>query len=112
MELTQPIRFEWAFHPDDVWNRSPFHVDGLHVEVAQNVLAGVATARRSDGPSPIGVAIQGQRGAGKTHMLGWIREQVQAGGGYFFLVSLLDSSTFWESAMLSILDGLLRESDG
>lgn len=111
MELTQPIRFEWAQVPDDVWNSSPFHVDGLHSDVAQRVLSGVAAARGSRGPSPLGIAIQGARGAGKTHMLGWIREQVQANDGYFFLISLLDGSSFWESTMLSILDGMLRESD-
>lgn len=112
MELTRAIRFEWANVPDDVWNKSPFHVEGLHADVAQIVLAGVASARGSAGPSPLGVAIQGQRGAGKTHMLGWIREQVQLSGGYFFLVGLLDGNTFWENTMLSILDGLLREADG
>lgn len=112
MTLTQAIRFEWANVPDDVWNSSPFHVDGLHADVAQSVLAGVASARNSTGPSPLGIAIQGQRGAGKTHLLGWIREQVQTSEGYFFLISLLDGSSFWESTMLSILDGMLRESDG
>ncbi|WP_117213373.1 ATP-binding protein [Allorhizocola rhizosphaerae] len=112
MELTQPIRFEWAQVPDDVWNCSPFHVDGLHTDVAQRVLSGVAAARASSGPSPLGIAIQGARGAGKTHMLGWIREQVQSNDGFFFLISLLDGAKFWESTMLSVLDGLLRESDG
>lgn len=111
MELTQPIRFEWAQVPDDVWSSSPFHVDGLHTDVAQRILSSVGAARSSRGPSPLGIAIQGQRGVGKTHMLGWIREQVQKSDGYFFLISLLDGSTFWESTMLSILDGLLRESE-
>jgi DNA replication protein DnaC len=50
-------------------------------------LAAAAAGRRR----PIGLALQGQRGTGKTHMLGWVREQVHARGGYFFLVSLLDA---------------------
>ncbi|GIH06814.1 ATPase [Rhizocola hellebori] len=111
MEWTQPITFEWANVPDDVWNSSPLHVTGLHSEVVQRILAGVKTAGASADRSPLGVAVQGQRGSGKTHMLGWVREQVQQDGGYFFLVGLLDGTSFWESTMISILDGLLRESN-
>jgi len=58
------------------------------------------------------MALQGQKGAGKTHLLGWVREKIQGEGGYFFLVSLLDGNRFWESAALSILDGLSRNVDG
>lgn len=107
------LRFNWAPTPDDVWRAAPFHVEGLQHEAMRVVLDSVEDARQSHESSPIGVAVLGQRGTGKTHLLGAVREQVQAGGGYFFLVSLLDTGAFWRSTALSILDGFARsEGDG
>lgn len=104
------LRFNWAPTPDDVWRSSPFHVDGLHREPMEAVFTGLVEAVESFDSSPIGVVILGQRGVGKTHLLGAVREHVQADGGYFFLVSLLDASAFWRSAALSIIDGFARET--
>jgi Helicase HerA, central domain len=106
------LRFDWAPVPDDVWRPSPFHVDGLHPSVTRDVLDGMAAATASDDGSPIGLVLEGQRGSGKTHMLGWVRQQVQAQGGYFFLTSLLDAKGFWDSVLASMLDGLARPVDG
>nr|MDT0660599.1 DUF87 domain-containing protein [Micromonospora sp. DSM 115978] len=103
------LRFNWAPVPDDVWRPLPFHVDGLHLPVIRDVLAGVDEARSgTGGGSPLGLVVQGQRGSGKTHLLGWIRRQVQEKGGYFFLVSLLDAGGFWDSVLAAMLDGLSR----
>ncbi|GAA2600343.1 DUF87 domain-containing protein [Dactylosporangium fulvum] len=97
---------------DDVWRRSEFHVDTLHRNVAQTILDAIDEARDSSDGSPVGVVVQGQRGSGKTHLLGWVREQVQRQDGYFFLVSLLDSTRFWHSVAHSMLNGLTRQVDG
>ncbi|MEV4807566.1 DUF87 domain-containing protein [Nonomuraea sp. NPDC049421] len=102
------LSFNYTESADDVWRRSEYHVEGLHGASAQIVLDGLAEAAgRADG-SPIGVVVQGQRGTGKTHLLGWVREQAQRQGGYFVLVSLLDAKGFWESTVVSILDSLFR----
>ncbi|WP_229072257.1 ATP-binding protein [Actinoplanes sp. DH11] len=106
------LRFNWAPVPDDVWRPLPFHVDGLHAAAVRDVLDGVADARASSGASPIGLVVQGQRGSGKTHLLGWTRQQVQDQEGYFFLVSLLDAAGFWDSVLTAILDGLSRPVPG
>ncbi|WP_338037120.1 helicase HerA domain-containing protein [Natronosporangium hydrolyticum] len=65
---------------------------------------------RSDGSSPVGVAVLGQRGSGKTHLLGWVREQLHLADGYFFLIGLRDASTFWRSAALSMVEDLPRDA--
>ncbi len=106
------LRFDWAPVPDDVWRPSPFHVDGLHPAVTHDVLDALAAATASQDSSPIGLVLQGQRGSGKTHLLGWVRQQIQSAGGYFFLVSLLDAKGFWDSVLESMLDGLARPVDG
>lgn len=85
--------------PDDVWRPSPYHVEGLHRGVVNDVLAGMVDASTSKGGSPLGLVLKGRRGSGKTHLLGWVRQQIQDQGGYFFLVSLLDAKGFWESVL-------------
>ena len=104
------LRFDWAPTPDDVWLPSDFHVNGLHDNAIAQILEGVAEATRNQESSPIGFALLGTRGTGKTHLLGAVRRRVQADGGYFFLVSLLEASAFWRSTALSFLDGLARET--
>ncbi|MFG1608302.1 ATP-binding protein [Actinoplanes sp. NPDC049265] len=102
------LRFSWAQAPDDVWRRSPFHVDGLHETVVRDVQDSIAEARNSPDASPVGLVLEGRHGTGKTHLLGWVREQVQQQGGYFFLIGLLDGRNFWEGVLVFLLDGLAR----
>ncbi|MEU7574664.1 DUF87 domain-containing protein [Micromonospora sp. NPDC049240] len=106
------LRFDWAPVPDDVWRPLPFHVDGLHLPVVRDVLAGVDEAASNPHGSPLGLVVQGQRGSGKTHLLGVIRERVQQRGGYFFLVGLLDAESFWDGVLAAMLDGLARPVPG
>lgn len=106
------LRFSWAMAPDDVWRRSPFHIDGLHDSVFQDMRDGIADAAASPDASPIGLVLEGRHGTGKTHLLGWVREQVQQMGGYFFLIGLLDSRNFWDGLLVFLLDGLAREVPG
>jgi hypothetical protein len=102
------LRFNWAMAPDDVWRRSPFHVDGLHQAVVRDVLDGIGDAEASPDASPIGLVLEGRQGSGKTHLLGWVREQTQQRGGYFFLIGLLDGRNFWDGLLTFLLDGLAR----
>jgi len=100
------VQFNYTPTRNDVWHRPRFHVDGLHPDVLSTVLDGLSAAERSPDASPIGVAVRGQRGAGKTHLLSRVRELTQLRGGYFFLVNLLDANTFWRSVAVSMVDGL------
>jgi hypothetical protein len=106
------LRFNWAPTADDVWRPSPYHVEELHRSTLDLVMDGFGEAEKNEDSSPVGVAVLGQRGTGKTHLLGSVREHVQARGGYFFLISLLEASAFWRSAALSVLDGFTRSLPG
>lgn len=111
-EALAALRFNWADTPEHVWTTSPYHVDGLHGVVEQEIQSDIGKAEASTGPSPIGLVVYGPKGVGKTHLLGWTRQQVQSRGGYFFLLELMSGETFWEDAAASIRDGLLRVGDG
>ncbi len=104
--------FNWTLGREDVWSPSPYHVGDLQPGPTDMIRQGIAAASASKGPNPLGAVLVGQQGAGKTHLLGWAREEVQRIGGYFFLVGDLSSKTFWDETRSSILEQLLLEHDG
>ncbi|GIJ46994.1 ATPase [Virgisporangium aliadipatigenens] len=107
LKALEGLRIHLAPSNEDIWDPSPFHVETLHRNVVHQVVAAIDDARKRI-PSPTGVVVQGQRGSGKTHLLGWIRRQVQDRDGYFFVVSLLDGRRFWHSVAQAMVDGLNR----
>ncbi|MFC0003766.1 ATP-binding protein [Micromonospora siamensis] len=104
----EALTFNPAATPDDVWLPSPFDVPELHERVVREILGGVNKARTDDTARPLGVAMQGRAGAGKTHLLGAVRETIQRDGGYFFLVNMINGRTFWASVALSLVEGMGR----
>ena len=108
LQALSVLRLDWATTPDDVWGALPEHVPALHEQVSRRILEGVAAAKRSSGGSPLGLVIQGEKGSGKTHLLGSVREQIQVDGGYFFLIGLSHGELFWANTVEAILDGLWR----
>ena len=105
------LTFDWTRALDDVWTDQRYHVDGLHAVTAALIGSGIRTVT-ADGARPLGIVIQGQRGVGKTHLLGWTREQVQDAGGFFFLVGDLFTKAFWEQVLGSMVEQLLPLPDG
>ncbi|TQM80868.1 uncharacterized protein DUF87 [Saccharothrix saharensis] len=105
------LRFNSAETPDDVWETSPSHVDGLHPRAEARIRAGIADAAASTGPSPIGLVLQGRKGVGKTHLLGSVRRMVQRKGGYFFLVELTTGQEFWNDVAEAMRSELRRSTD-
>jgi hypothetical protein len=105
------LHFNSADGPDDVWRVSPHHVDGLHARAEHRIRTGILEAKRSDGSNPIGLTLQGQKGVGKTHLLGGARQIVQREGGYFFLIDLTTGDAFWEDVAEAMRSELLRKND-
>lgn len=102
------LRLNWVETLDDIWHPQDSHVSGLHDDALADVLAAVEDAERQEQSSPIGVALRGRAGSGKTHLLGHVRHRVQAAGGFFFMVQLLDATNFWQSTRGGIMDSLGR----
>ncbi len=105
------VRFNSAETPDDVWGISPSHVDGLHTRAGDRIRASILDAKNSRGPSPIGLTLQGQKGVGKTHLLGRVRQAVQQEGGYFFLIDLTTGDAFWDDVLRAMRSELWRPDD-
>jgi len=103
------LRLQFAPVADDMWHsQGAFHVPGVNDRALDHVMDAFADAQREHDSSPLGVVIEGPAGSGKTHMLGQVRERVQAADGFFFLIQLLDAESFWESARSGIIDSLGR----
>jgi hypothetical protein len=113
MELAQQealgaLRLNWAMALDDIWHPQGAHISGLHEHAMADVMAAFGDAERQPQSSPLGVVVRGPAGSGKTHLLGQVRERVQDAGGFFFMVELLDATSFWQSARGGILESLGR----
>lgn len=103
------LRLTWAPTSDDLWRaQNATHVHGLNEHAVADVMDAFDDAFRDTGSAPLGVVIRGTAGTGKTHLLGQVRERVQSEGGFFFVVELLDASSFWESVRSGILESLGR----
>ncbi|GAA3281831.1 ATP-binding protein [Dactylosporangium vinaceum] len=104
--------FNPAPTPDDVWRDSRYNVPELHEKTAKEIVSGTNRARREDISKPLSVAMQGRAGSGKTHLLGAIRETIQANGGYFVLVNMISGRTFWSSTALCMVECLDQPAKG
>ncbi|GAA3560806.1 DUF87 domain-containing protein [Nonomuraea rosea] len=100
-----------ALTPDEVWKPvTDYHVDSLHPRVWQRLLRAMNQIEREQ--APIAAVVLGERGSGKTHLLGWTRHEIQTRGGFFFYIKLVTGRDFWESATGSIVDSLYRKDEG
>jgi Helicase HerA, central domain len=108
-EALRSLRLGWAPTADDMWHsQGAFHVEGIHDDAMDDVMAAYADAADMKNSNPLGVVVRGPAGSGKTHLLGEVRARVQAAGGYFFLLQLLDATNFWQSGLAGILESLGR----
>lgn len=112
LDALKALTFGWTSGLQSVWVPSRYHVEGLNAEAAELIRQGIGEAWANNGTNPLGIPIQGEGGSGKTHLLGWAREQIQKAGGYFFLVGDLSRTTFWEEVLGSIVQQLRPIREG
>ncbi|GAB3265969.1 ATP-binding protein [Kineosporia babensis] len=106
------LRLNWVVSPQHAWNAAVNYVPAIHNVAAGQILRGIEDARGSRQNSPLGLVVEGEGGTGKTHMLSWVREQVQGQDGFFFLVEQTTGATFWDNVVQALLDGLWRAYPG
>ncbi|MFJ7214849.1 helicase HerA domain-containing protein [Amycolatopsis sp. NPDC098790] len=111
LEALERLSITTAPTPDEVWtSQSSYHVASLHPDVSRRLLAAMDVV--SDHRTPTISVVRGDKGAGKTHLLGWTRQQIQSRSGFFFYIKLVTGRDFWESATGSLVDSLYRKDDG
>ncbi|WP_019931084.1 helicase HerA domain-containing protein [Nocardia sp. BMG111209] len=105
------IQFGSVLGTEGIWSPLRYHVDGLHPLATARIRRAVEAAASRPRSQPTGLILSGERGVGKTHMLGWLRAYVQEQGGSFFMPKLLDGASFWAGAVHGIVNQL-RGADG
>lgn len=106
------VTLDTASVANDVWRPAFHHVNDLNPAVENDVLRALRETSTSRDVRQAGLVVQGSVGTGKTHLLGWARDQIQRQGGYFFLVEMTTVSDFWYGVVLSLIDGLFRPGPG
>ncbi|MFG2075546.1 ATP-binding protein [Nonomuraea maritima] len=102
----------WATTAEHAWNPPPFHVDAMHPRAERLIAEGIEEAAAASRTSPLGVVIEGEGGAGKTHLLGWVRGAIAEAGGYFFLVDFSAGDDFWKRTAGAMVEDLGRPAGG
>src|SRR5271154_1667013 len=87
--------FNWTHDLQSVWSDPAFHVEELHQSLIDGIIDDffAYTKKRTD--NPVGKVIQGEAGAGKTHLIGTLRRRVWEGGGWFVLLDIIGITDFW-----------------
>ncbi|MCZ9327258.1 ATP-binding protein [Nocardia farcinica] len=106
------VQFSSVLGPDEIWSPLTNHVDGLHPRAADEITCAVRAAARRPDTTPTGLVLSGEKGVGKTHMLGWLRQHVQEQGGAFFMPKLIDGTSFWAGAVHGVVNRLLGADGG
>ena len=106
------IQFNSVVGPDEIWSPLTHHVDGLHPGATDAITHAVEAAQRRPTSTPTGFVLNGERGVGKTHMLGWLQRHVRQQGGWFFMPKLLDGKSFWPGAVYGFTSRLLGSDHG
>ncbi|HSC85922.1 MAG TPA: AAA family ATPase [Polyangiaceae bacterium] len=109
LRALRAVDFDWTTHLDSIWADSPFDVPSIQgemrAELAQEIEDLRASASRN---SPLGVALVGPAGSGKTHLLSALRAAVMDRGMFFVLVDMTDVGDFWETVLLGYVRSLQR----
>jgi hypothetical protein len=97
----------------DLWADPAHHVDDLNGDVADRLIADFFVRTRGASANPLGHALTGAAGSGKTHLIGALRRRVWARGGWFVALDVSGAADFWAAAAAGFVDSLSRaRADG
>ncbi|WP_279358041.1 ATP-binding protein [Methylobacterium indicum] len=105
LDALRRVNFDWVRTLDSIWlDAEP---TGAPNEALMPGLVADLHAQGA-GPRPRGRVLIGEAGIGKTHLVGQIRREIWASGGWFVLLDVLGLTDFWRSAALSYLTALMQ----
>lgn len=115
-ELTalSAVDFQWASELDEVWRKQPFHIQGLQAAAGRELADKLARFGRSpSAPPPLGIALLGPTGSGKSHLLGLLRKAAHDRGQFFVLVDMTCVANLEATLALGTLRSLCQpDADG
>ncbi|MDG3007609.1 ATP-binding protein [Paludisphaera mucosa] len=110
LDVLRSVDFDWAVRLNDVWGRPASDVPELHANLRAAFGRKLDDMERAQGPgSPLGWALTGAGGTGKTHLLGAFRREAARRGHPFIMVDLTDVRNFWACVLQGYVHSLQKQ---
>lgn len=109
------VDFNWTRQVKSVWHDPPYHVPELHKKVVDDIVSYFLSKTVDVDPAdePLGRAIVGAAGFGKTHLIGELRRRVWEKKCWFVLLDFSGIKDFWPTVALGFRNSLqARTHDG
>jgi hypothetical protein len=100
------VDFNWTHDLQSVWADPVFHVDELHKFTIDRIAEDFFSQTKNRSRRPVGRVVVGEAGAGKTHLIGTLRQRVWQGHGWFVLLDIIGITDFWATAALGFVNSL------
>jgi hypothetical protein len=105
-KVLKAVNFDWTMQLKSVWHDSASHAPRLHENLRNDLIEVLKNKLSSNGPNPLGKVITGPAGAGKTHFLGAMRQELAVLPAWFVLVDMSDVRDFWKTVLLGYIHSL------
>lgn len=114
LSALRAVEFQWASHIDDPWQKLPFHLPALQAVAVRELAERLDRfGANSSVASPLGVAVLGPAGSGKSHLMNSLRKSAHGRGQFFALVDMTDVANFEATVALGLLRSLSQpDADG
>jgi hypothetical protein len=108
------VDFQWATHIAGPWEKLHFHIPALQAVAARDLADKLSRFGVSPtAGSPLGVALLGPVGSGKSHLLNSLRKAAHGRGQFFVLVDMSDVVNFEATIALGVVRSLEQpDADG
>jgi hypothetical protein len=108
------VDFQWANHIDSPWAKLQFHIPSLQAVAARDLADKLSRfGGGANATSPLGFAVLGPAGSGKSHLLNSLRKAAHGRGQFFVLVDMSDVGNFEATVALGVVRSLEQpDADG
>ncbi|HWO09592.1 MAG TPA: AAA family ATPase, partial [Polyangiaceae bacterium] len=101
--------FHWTSRLDEAWQQAPFHIPALQAAAGRELLSKLTQFEPiPNGAPPLGVAVLGPAGSGKSHLLSVLRRTAHDRAYFFLLIDLTDVANFEATLVLGTLRSLCQ----
>jgi hypothetical protein len=112
LQAFRAVDFNWTHDLQSVWSDPVSQVDELHISLIDQIMDDFLSRTRRLTDNPIGQVILGEAGAGKTHLIGTLRQRVWKANGWFVLLDVVGITDFWATTALGFLNSLHQQMPG
>jgi hypothetical protein len=108
------VDFEWATRVDGAWQKASFFIPSLQGAAGRDLADKLTELQAPPGaPAPLGIAVLGPAGSGKSYLIHSLRKTIQERGQFFVCVDMTGVGNFEATLSLGVLRSLSQpDADG